>query len=140
MKPDETIAEMIDRFQILASGLAQQGAPVAEPMQVRKILRGLTEEWNYIKPSIQECQTIRPLSIDELVGTLQSYEIERNNNKPEISKGKKSITLSSNFDDEILDSNDEDEDDEELILVVKKFRKMVKKGRFFKGKEDNQKE
>ena len=60
---------------------------------------------------------------------------QRNNNKPEISKGKKSIALSSNFDDEISDSADEDEDDEELALMVKKFRKMVKKGRFFKGKK-----
>jgi len=48
-------------------------------MKVNKILRGLSKEWNNIETSIRETQRISPLSVDELMGTLQSYEEERLN-------------------------------------------------------------
>jgi len=43
-----------------------------------------------------------PLIVDELIGTLQSYEVEQLNDEDD-SKGKKSIVLMSN-----IDSNDTD--------------------------------
>ena len=51
-----------------------------------------------------------PLSMNELIGTLQSYETEKRNEKTE-SKGKKSIALKSNIHPNDADSEDEDVDD-----------------------------
>jgi len=60
------------------------------------------------------------VSIDKLVGTLQSYEVKRLNEEGE-SRGKKMIALKSNYDSNDTDSEDEDEDNEEMTLMVKKW-------------------
>jgi len=74
-----------------------------------------------------------PLSVDELIGTLQSYEVKQINDE-EDPKGKKSIALKSNVDSDDVDSDD-DIDDEELVLLIKKFRKLNRKGRRFNRKK-----
>ena len=77
-----------------------------------------------------------PINVDELIGTLQSYEIEQINEEND-SKGKRSLALKSNID---FDDVDSDEDsDEELTLIIKKFKKMKKQGKMLKGKKFNEK-
>ncbi|XP_071724109.1 uncharacterized protein [Rutidosis leptorrhynchoides] len=76
-----------------------------------------------------------PLSVDELIGTLQSYEVERIN-EDEDPKGKKSIALKSNDDSDDTDSED-DMDDEELALMIRRFRKLNRKGRRFNSKKQS---
>ena len=76
MKPDESITDMYDRFTDIVNGLAYQGQPVPDALKVNKLLRGLTIKWDNIKTSIREIQRIKSLSVNELIGTLQSYEIE----------------------------------------------------------------
>lgn len=71
-----------------------------------------------MKTSIGETQRIVPLSIDKLIGILQSYEIERINEE-EYPKDKKSIILGSNIDSNKTYS----EVDKELALMVKKIQK-----------------
>ena len=90
-------------------------------------------KWDNIKTSLQETQRIKPLSANELIGTLQSYEIEHQNEENE-SRGNKSIALKTNIDSD-ADSEDEDVDDEELALYIKKYKKMKIKGRNLKGKK-----
>jgi len=63
---------MFSRFTEIVNGLAYQGQPISGPMKVNKLLRGLSKDWNHVKTSIRETQRIMPLSVDELVGTLQS--------------------------------------------------------------------
>ena len=75
-----------------------------------------------------------PLLVNELIGTLQSYETKKLNEENE-SKGKKSIALKSNIDSKDAYSEDEDVDDEELALFIKKYKKMKIKGRNLKGKK-----
>jgi len=74
-----------------------------------------------------------PLTVDELVGTLQSYEMEQLNEE-EDPKGKKSIALKSNDNSDATDSED-DMDNEELALIIRKFRKLNEKGRRFNWKK-----
>jgi len=80
-------------------------------MKVNKMLCGLLKYWNYVKTSIRETQRIMPLSVDELIGMLQSYEVEQVNDEEDL-KGKKPIALKSNIDSDDTDSDD-DMDDEE---------------------------
>jgi len=72
--------------------------------------------------------------VDELIGTLQSYEEERLNE--EDTRGKKSIALKSNLDANDSDLDKNDEDDEEIALMVKRLQKMARKERKFKGKKN----
>ena len=69
-----------------------------------------------------------PLSVNELIETLQSYETKKLNEANEF-KGKKSIALKSNIDSDNTDSEDENVDDEKLALFIKKYKKMKIKGR-----------
>lgn len=100
MKPRESIIDMFSRFTEIVNGLEYQGQPISALMKVNKLLRGLSKDWNHVKTSIRETQRIMPLSIDELVSTLQSYEVEQIN-EDEDPKGKKSIALKSNNDSDI---------------------------------------
>lgn len=70
--------------------------------------------------------------MDELVGTLQSYEEERLTD--ENTRGKKVIALKFNLDSNDSDLEDDEEDDEEITLNMKKLQKMARKGRKFKEK------
>ncbi|XP_071723927.1 uncharacterized protein [Rutidosis leptorrhynchoides] len=135
MKPGESITDMFSRFTDIVNGLENQGQPISDPMKVNKLLRGLSKDWNHIKTLIRETQRIMPLSIDELIGTLQSYEVERINEDENL-KGKKSIALKSNDDSDDTDSED-DMDDEELALMIRRFRKLNRKGRRFNSKKQS---
>jgi len=70
-----------------------------------------------------------PLFVDELIGTLQSYEVEQINDEDD-PKSERSISLKSNADSNDTDSND-DMDDKELALLIRKFSKLNRKGRRF---------
>lgn len=135
MRPGESITDMFSRFTEIVNGLENQGQPISDPMKVNKLLRGLSKDWNHIKTSIREMQRIMPLSVDELVGTLQSYKVERIN-EDEDPKSKKSIALKSNDDSDVTDSED-DMDDEELALMIRRFRKLNRKGRRFNSKKQS---
>lgn len=132
MKPGESTTDMFSHFTEIVNDLEYQGQPISGPMKVNKLLRGLSKDWNHVKTSIKETQRIMPLSVDELVGTLQSYELEQINEE-EDPKGKKSIALRSNDDYDVTDS-EYDMNDEELALMIKRFRKLNKKGRRFNWK------
>lgn len=83
---------------------------------------------------LRESQGIMRLAVDELIGTLMSYEAECINDDNDF-KGKKSIALKSNIHDsgDTDFEEDEDDDDKKLALMVKKFKRMAKKERNFKG-------
>lgn len=77
-----------------------------------------------------------PLTNNELIGTLMSFEAERMNDE-EDHKGKKSITLICNIHDSSdMDSKEDKEDDEDVAQMVKKFINMVRKGRNFSRKKN----
>lgn len=127
MKEGESITDMFSRFTEITNGLAYQGHPVEGQMKVNKLLRGLTSEWTYIKTSIRETQRIQPLSLDELVGTLQAYEEEKLV-ETENTRGKKTLALKSNED--FNDAESEDYlNDEEIALLVKRFKKFNRNNR-----------
>ena len=72
MKPKESVANMYDIFTDIVNGLAYQGQLVPHALKGNKLLGGLTQQWENMKTSIRETQRIMPLSMNELIGTLQS--------------------------------------------------------------------
>jgi len=129
MKLGESITDMFSRYTEIVNGLEYQGQPISGLIKVNKLLCGLSKDWNYVKTSIRETQGIMPLSVDELVGTLQSYEVEQIN-KEEDPKVKKSIALKSDDNSDVTDFEDH-MDDEELALIIRRFRKLNKKEKRF---------
>ena len=74
MKDNETIVEMITRFTDIVNGLKVLGKTYKESQKVMKILRSLPSKWNTIT-AIQEAKDLTKLPLEEIIGSLMTYEI-----------------------------------------------------------------
>ena len=96
MKPNESIVEMFTRFTDVVNGLEGLGNRVSEEDKVSKILRFLPPKWNSKTKSIEEAKNLTELPLEELIGSLMTYEMKivRQENEMQEEEGKKkSIAL-----------------------------------------------
>ncbi|RVX08353.1 hypothetical protein CK203_017815 [Vitis vinifera] len=94
MKESETIVEMITRFTDIVNGLEALENTYKESEKVIKILRSLPSKWHIKVTAIQEEKDLTKLPMEELIGSLMTYEINLAKKLQEgEDKKKKSITL-----------------------------------------------
>lgn len=74
MKIGESVAEYIARVMIVTNSVRNHGEDMADVKVVEKILRSLTDQFNYIVCSIEELKDIDSLSVDELQSSLLVHE------------------------------------------------------------------
>ena len=74
MKNRESITEYFGRVMETANDMRNYGEDMADQKIVEKILRTLTEKWNYIVCSIEESKDIDTLSVDALQSSLLVHE------------------------------------------------------------------
>lgn len=74
MKESETITEYFGRVMTVANNMRNNGESLQDIQIVEKILRTLTERFNYIVVSIEEAKDIDRLSVDELQSSLIVHE------------------------------------------------------------------
>ncbi|KAL6335296.1 hypothetical protein AAG906_029537 [Vitis piasezkii] len=75
MKENETIVEIITRFIDIVNGLEVLGNTYKEFEKVMKILRSLPSKWHTKVTTIQEAKDLTKLPMEELIGSLMTYEI-----------------------------------------------------------------
>ena len=89
---------------------------------VRKIFRLLPENFHAKVTAIEESKDLDDINVQELVGSLQTYEMLLPNQRRS-----KSLTLKTiNEKVEVHDSSDEDVVDKDVAYLVKNFRKFLK--------------
>ena len=66
MKPGENVTEYFGRVMIVNNKMRFHGEEMSYVAIVEKILRSLTDKFNYIIYSIEESKDINMLTIDEL--------------------------------------------------------------------------
>lgn len=66
MKQGEAIGDYFSRVMMIANDMRNYGEDMADVKIVEKILRTLTEKWNYIVCSIEESKDIDELFVDAL--------------------------------------------------------------------------
>ena len=95
MKPNESIVEMFTRFIDVVNGLEGLGKRVSELDKVSKILRCLPPKWNSKTKAIEEAKNLKELPLEELIGSLMTYEmkIARQEKEMQEESKKKSIAL-----------------------------------------------
>ena len=94
MKENETIVEMITRFTNIVNGLEALGKTYNESEKVMKILKSLPSKWHTKVTAIQEAKDLTKLSLEELIGSLMTYEINLAKKQQEgEDKKKKNIAL-----------------------------------------------
>nr|GFC96374.1 retrovirus-related Pol polyprotein from transposon TNT 1-94 [Tanacetum cinerariifolium] len=74
MKEGETVTDYISRVMAIVNNMGNNGEILKETQIVEKILRTLTEKFNYIVVSIEESKDITTLTIDELQSSLIVHE------------------------------------------------------------------
>ena len=100
---------MYTRFTHITNEIKSLGKTLTTEELVRKILRFLPRSWEAKVTAIQEAKDLKTLSLDELIGNLQTYELRRNSQKQEETKKENGISLkvmkedSSNLVDEDMD-------------------------------------
>ena len=94
MKDNETIVNMITRFTDIVNGLEALGNTYKESKKVMKILRSLSSKWHTKVTTIQEAKDLTKLPLENLIGSLMTYEINLPKKQQEgENKKKKSIAF-----------------------------------------------
>ena len=136
---------MIPRFTNIANGLEALGKAYNEPEKEMKILRLLPSKWDAKATTIQEAKDLTKRPLEELIGSLMTYEITLAKKQQEKeNKKKKSIALKATTkEEEEVEEEKKIEEDEDLALITRKFNKFMRgenfRGRRFTSRRDSSK-
>ncbi|KAH9725866.1 hypothetical protein KPL70_008032 [Citrus sinensis] len=123
MEQNENVYSMYTRFTDIVNTLGALGKTFSNSEKVKKIIRSLPKEWRPKRTAIEEAKDLNTLPLDDLIGSLISYEEDLAAEKGHEEK-KKSIALKASK----YESDGESEsDDEELAMLARRFRKFFKK-------------
>lgn len=74
MRNGESITDYFTRTMVIANKMRSYGENMEDIKIVEKILRSLTEKWNYVVCSIEESKDTSNLSVDALQSSLLVHE------------------------------------------------------------------
>jgi len=117
----ETIMDMYTRFTHITNELKSLGKIFTTEELVRKILRILPRTWEAKVTAIQEAKDLDAITMDELIGNLQTYELRRNSQHQEETKKERGIAL------KIMEEESIDLEDEDMAMMTRKFKKFFNK-------------
>jgi len=124
MLEDESIQDYHLNILDTANSFESIEEKISDEKLVRKILRSLPKRFDVKVSAIKDAQDISSTKVDELIGSLQNFEITVNSNK----KGKSIAFTSSMHSDETQGNYKDDEDkSESLALLGRQFKKIFKR-------------
>ena len=137
MKKDETIHDYYMNVLDIANSFDLLGEKLSDEKLVRKILRSLPKRFDMMVTSIEEAQDISSMQVDELIGSLQNFELVVDNITEKKGKGIAFATNTANeeahgdiVDDENLSKN--------LVSLGRQFNSILKQvNRRSKGNGQN---
>ncbi|MQM05993.1 hypothetical protein Taro_038815 [Colocasia esculenta] len=151
MQQGESITQMYSRFTDITNELAGLGKTYQMGDMVRKILRSLLASWTPKVTAIEEANDLKIMSLEKLIGSLMSHEINMERLGESSSRKKHSNALKAEEHESEEESysqesmnNSEDEEAmlsrslQRILAKKKKYesgRRYFKKGRDFKRSE-----
>jgi hypothetical protein len=75
MLEEETFGEFYSKMSDLRNSMVSLGKPISDVKLIRKILRSLPERFRIKVTTIEESKDLEEMKIEELVGSLQTYEL-----------------------------------------------------------------
>ncbi|KAK2363199.1 gag-protease polyprotein [Trifolium repens] len=116
MEDDETISEFNTRVRDIANSCFTLGEKIPEEKLARKILRSLPKRFSMKVTAIEESQDLSTMKVDELIGSLQTFEMTF---EDRLEKKMKNLAFKSE------ESQSEDCLSEAIALLTKKFNESV---------------
>ncbi|CAM8954423.1 unnamed protein product [Rhodiola kirilowii] len=120
MKESETISEYNTRVLELSNEAAALGKPIEEERMSSKVLRSLPPRFAMKVTAIEEMHDISKLKLDELMGSLRTYEINHDFQPGDV----KGIALKADISGDKLDGGCTTE---QLAMMAQNFGRMVRK-------------
>ena len=120
MSDDKSFDEFYAKLNDIVNSAYNLGEIYDQPKIFRKILRSLTEDFRPKMIAITKSKDVDSIPVDELVGSLQSYELDL----PKTSKSK-SIALKS-VDDVDVGGFDDELSTTEIAYLAKNFRNFLR--------------
>jgi hypothetical protein len=128
MLEDETFGEFYSKMSDLRNSMVSLGKPISDVKLIRKILRSLPERFRIKVTITEESKDHEEMKIEELVGSLQTYELSL----PPVKK-LKTIALKASKKKVEASSEDDSEDEEKaMAMLAKNFIRLMKDDRFKK--------
>jgi hypothetical protein len=128
MLEEETFGEFYSKRRDLWNSMVSLGKPISDVKLIRKIVRSLPEHFRIKVTTIEESKDLEEMKIEELVGSLQTYELSL----PPVKK-LKTIALKASKKKVEAPSEDDSEDEEKAVaMLAKNFRRLMKDDRFKK--------
>ncbi|KAK0587081.1 hypothetical protein LWI29_016995 [Acer saccharum] len=129
MGEEDKFIDFQDKLLDIANQCQALGTPISGERLNWKILRSLPKRFKAKVTAIEESKDVDVMSIDELLGSLQTFEACM---KPKAKN--KGLAL------KVVKEASSSDDDEEMALLVRKFRKFMRKGAKSSGKYSRDKE
>jgi len=124
MKEDETIQDYYMNVLDITNTFDSLGEKLSDEKLVRKILRSLPKRFDMKVTSIEEAQDISNMQVDELIGSLQNFELVVDNRTEKKGKG---IAFAKNTTNEEAhgDIVDDENLSENLVLLGRQFNMIL---------------
>ncbi|KAK2374735.1 gag-protease polyprotein [Trifolium repens] len=116
MEDDKTISEFNTRVRDIANSCFALGEKIPEKKLAIKILRSLPNRFSMKVTAIEESQDLSTMKVDELIGSLQTFEMTF---EDKLEKKMKNLAFKSE------ESQSEDCLSEAIALLTKKFNESV---------------
>ncbi|XP_058198510.1 uncharacterized protein LOC131314031 [Rhododendron vialii] len=126
MQEDEAFDSFITKLGDIVNSFHALGEPIPNLNVCRKVLRSLPERFRAKVVAIEESDKVDDILFEELVGKLQTFELNDLSKKPTLKTNKSIAFKSSKEESFVTQESDDDLDEEELAFFAKKFRKFVK--------------
>ena len=106
MEDDESFDEFYTKLKDIVNSTFNLGETILEPKIVRKVLRSLPKRFHAKITVIEQSKDINKISLTELVGNLQTYEL----GLTRIGKTSKGKSMASKAKSSDIDESSDDED------------------------------
>ena len=122
MEQNKSVYFMYTRFMDIVNTLGALGKTFSDSEKVNKIIRSLPKEWKPKRTTIEEAKNLNTLPIDDLIGSLISYEedlaAERGNEEKKKSIALKALKHESDEESEL--------DEEEMDMLTRRFKTFLR--------------
>jgi hypothetical protein len=125
---DETFGEFYTKISDLRSSMVSLRKLVSNVKLFQKILRSLPEHFRIKVTTIEESKDLEEMKIEELVGSLQTYEYSQ----PPIKKAKTIALKASKKKARVSSEEDIDNEEDAMVMLAKNFERLMKNDKFKK--------
>ena len=122
MSEDESFDSFYSKLNEVVVNKFNLGEKMEDSKIVRKILRSLPESFHVKVTAIEESKDLNDIKVQELIGSLQTYELSLPNQRKSKSLAFKTITERA----DARDSSDDDVVERDVAYLAKNFRKFLK--------------